>query len=119
MTKFWKHLSICQLGCYRLLGRTNKSRPSSVSIGYNAGKFYQGTGSIAIENDAGITGTGSYSVAIGNNALNGGFTGSVALGYNSLNTANNQIMLGTSFENVVFPGKIQPSTTVAPTSLVS
>ena len=88
----------------------------SIAIGNNAGATGQGQYSVAIGNGAGATGQGQYSVAIGNNALNGGFTGSVALGYNSKNTDNNQIMLGTSSENVVVPGKIQPSTTVAPDS---
>ncbi|GAG12166.1 unnamed protein product, partial [marine sediment metagenome] len=49
---------------------------------------------------------GSYSTAIGYLASASSFTDSVALGYNSLVTANNQIRLGTSTETVSIPGNL-------------
>lgn len=72
-----------------------------------------GTSDTAIGNSAGATGTNSTalgtgsqanglaSTAIGKNSFSAGFTNSVALGANSQNTANNQVMLASAGVNVV------------------
>jgi hypothetical protein len=49
---------------------------------------------------------GNDSIAIGNNADSSVYTQSVALGYNALNSGNNQICLGTANENVRIRGTI-------------
>jgi hypothetical protein len=50
------------------------------------------------------TTTANNTTAIGSNANCNNYTESTSIGYNATNTANNQIMLGTSAETVVIPG---------------
>lgn len=99
--------------------------PGSLSVAIGSGAGSTGSGgtggyyTVAIGNNAGAgeSGQGNYSIAIGSNSNNAGYTGSVALGYNSQNTASNQIILGTSAEAVFVPGKIQISPIASPYGL--
>jgi len=78
------------LGAYSDQTITNSGSNYNVAIGY--GTF--------TSNVAGIV---TLSSAIGANSNTGGYSRSTALGYNSTCTANNQIMIGTSAENVNIP----------------
>lgn len=110
---------------------TNASGANSTALGHSAN--VSGANSTAIGD--GASSAGPYNIAIGHsaNATNGvggcttvggnakaiqwvatalgygansSYVGSTAIGYNATTTANNQIMMGTSNEQVYFPGTI-------------
>ena len=88
--------------------QNNEAGSQNVSVG-NKSLLNNSTGTYntALGNcsNQGTT-TASYTTALGSGANSGNYTESTALGYNATNTANNQVMLGTSAETVTIPGAL-------------
>ena len=89
----------------------NQSGGFNVATGYQALQNNLGSHNVAIGNESGKTNsTGTNNTYIGSlaDAAAGqtALDNSTAIGYNAKATASNQIMLGTSVETVVIPGKL-------------
>ena len=78
------------------------------AVGCNALQSSNAFGNTAIGFNAGINvGTGTYNTFLGHNASTSQVvSGSTAIGNNAVCNASNQIMIGTSAENVVIPGNL-------------
>ena len=78
------------------------------SVGCNSLQTSNAFGNTAIGYNAGINvGSGTYNTFLGHNTtVNQVVSNSTAIGSNAICNASNQIMLGTSSENVVIPGNL-------------
>jgi hypothetical protein len=83
---------------------------SNTSIGNLAGlTLTSGTRNtyIGSESGGGSITTGSYNTAIGDNSGKHNYSNTTCIGYNSVATANNQIVLGTTSETTISKGGIE------------
>jgi len=94
---------------YQSLRLCNTPGQYNTAVGFNTlGNLTTGTNSVAIGVNAGystvsIT-TSNNTFLGGNTGITGAYTSSTAVGYNAQITANNQIVLGTTSENIFVPG---------------
>jgi hypothetical protein len=95
------------VGASSLQGTTGSTTGSyNTGIGFGACSSItsgQNNTALGAYSNSGTT-TASNTTAIGAYANCNNYTESTSIGYNATNTANNQIMLGTSAETVVIPG---------------
>ena len=100
------------LGSYSLLHNTIGSYNTAIGFFSNqTNTTGNNNTSLAYNSNAGTT-TSNNTTAIGSNANCNNYTDSTAIGYNATNTANNQVMLGTSSETVVIPGNASITGTI-------
>ena len=86
------------------IGGSNNTANGRSALYFNTA----GVKNVAIGYEAGLNSMGSYNTFLGA-GTNGNYTTSTAIGYGAQITASNQIMLGTSNEQVKVPGSIRMS----------
>jgi len=85
-------------------GSSNTCIGSESGISLTSGSYNTFIGS---ESGGGSITTGSYNTAIGDNSGKHNFSNTTCIGYNSVATANNQIVLGTTSETTISKGGIE------------